>query len=82
MKLNEVYHLIIYCLNCIRRDQNSTYKTGLTIIDLNEFVLAVVVACRPTSYRYLLTGVDGSCNSYLRQTAISHQLQCTRINSH
>jgi hypothetical protein len=27
MKLNEVYHLIIYCLNCIRRDQNSTYKT-------------------------------------------------------
>jgi hypothetical protein len=25
MKLNEVY-LIIYCLNCIRRDQNSTYK--------------------------------------------------------
>ena len=20
---------IIYCLNCIRRDQNSTYKTGL-----------------------------------------------------
>ena len=29
MKLNEVYHLIIYCLNCIRRDQNSTYKTGL-----------------------------------------------------
>jgi hypothetical protein len=29
MKLNEVYHLIIYCLNCIRRDRNSTYKTGL-----------------------------------------------------
>ena len=32
MKLNEVYHLIIYCLYClnyIRRDQNSTYKTGL-----------------------------------------------------
>jgi hypothetical protein len=21
MKLNEVYHLIIYCLNCIRRDE-------------------------------------------------------------
>jgi hypothetical protein len=30
MKVNEVYHLIIYCLNCIRRDQNSTYKTGLS----------------------------------------------------
>jgi hypothetical protein len=29
--LNEVYQLIIYCLNCIRRDQNSTYKTGLII---------------------------------------------------
>ena len=29
MKVNKVYHLIIYCLNCIRRDQNSTYKTGL-----------------------------------------------------
>ena len=27
MKLNEVCDLIIYCLNCIRRDQNSTYKT-------------------------------------------------------
>ena len=32
MKLNEVYHLIIYCLSCIRRDQNSTYKTGLSRI--------------------------------------------------
>ena len=32
MKLNEVYHLIIYCLNCIRRDQNSTYKTGLNFL--------------------------------------------------
>jgi hypothetical protein len=21
--------IIIYCLNCIRRDQNSTYKTGV-----------------------------------------------------
>jgi hypothetical protein len=31
MKRNEVYRLIIYCLNCIRRDQNSTYKTGLTM---------------------------------------------------
>jgi hypothetical protein len=31
MKLNEVYHLIIYCLNYIRRDQNSTYKTGLSL---------------------------------------------------
>jgi hypothetical protein len=30
MKLNEVYHLIIYCLNCIRRDQNSTYE-GLKV---------------------------------------------------
>jgi hypothetical protein len=29
MMLNEVYHFIIYRLNCIRRDQNSTYKTGL-----------------------------------------------------
>ena len=24
---NEVYNLIFYCLNCIRHDQNSTYKT-------------------------------------------------------
>jgi hypothetical protein len=31
MKLNEVYHLIIYCLNCIGRDQNSTYKTDLKV---------------------------------------------------
>ncbi|CAB3982541.1 Centrosomal of 120 kDa, partial [Paramuricea clavata] len=28
MKRNEVSHLIIYCLNCIRRDRNSTNKTG------------------------------------------------------
>ena len=27
---NEVNHLIIYCLNCIRRDRNATYKTGLS----------------------------------------------------
>ena len=26
---DETAHLIIYCLNCIRRDENSTYKTGL-----------------------------------------------------
>ena len=26
---NEMIHLIIYCLNCIRRDWNATYKTGL-----------------------------------------------------
>jgi hypothetical protein len=26
MEFNEVYHLITYCLNCIWRDQNSTYK--------------------------------------------------------
>jgi hypothetical protein len=26
MKLNEVYHLINLLSNCIRRDQNSTYK--------------------------------------------------------
>jgi hypothetical protein len=43
MKLNEVYHLIIYCLNCIRRDQNSTYKTGLT---WNEVVLRSNVLLR------------------------------------
>ena len=28
-KDNEVSQLIIYCLNCIRRDGNSTSKTGL-----------------------------------------------------
>ena len=26
---NETAYLIIYCLNCIRRDGNSTYKMGL-----------------------------------------------------
>ena len=26
---NEMIHLIIYCLNCIRRDRNATFKTGL-----------------------------------------------------
>jgi hypothetical protein len=28
--------VIIYCLNCIRRDQNSTYKTGLRIFTLTN----------------------------------------------
>ena len=28
---NEVSHLIIYCLNCIRCDGNSTSKTGLKL---------------------------------------------------
>ena len=27
---NQGSHLIIYCLNCIRRDGNSTSKTGLS----------------------------------------------------
>ena len=27
-----IISFIIYCLNCIRRDRNSTYKTGLTAI--------------------------------------------------
>ena len=26
---NEMINLIIYCLNCIRRDRNATFKTGL-----------------------------------------------------
>ena len=26
---NEMIHLIIHCLNSIRRDRNATYKTGL-----------------------------------------------------
>ena len=28
--------VILYCLNCIRRDQNSTYKTGLRIFALTN----------------------------------------------
>ena len=28
---NQTAYLIIYCLNCIRRDVNSTYKTGLKV---------------------------------------------------
>ena len=28
----ETAYLIIYCLNCIRRDGNLTYKTGLTVV--------------------------------------------------
>ena len=30
--INKVYHLIIYCLNCIRRYQNSTFETGLRFL--------------------------------------------------
>ena len=27
---NKMIHLIIHCLNCIRRDRNATNKTGLS----------------------------------------------------
>ena len=30
MRINEVYHLIVYCLNCIRRDQNKADKLDST----------------------------------------------------
>ena len=28
---DEMIHLIIYCLNCVRRDWNATYDTGLKV---------------------------------------------------
>jgi hypothetical protein len=28
--INLIISFIIYCLNCIRRDRNSTYKTGVS----------------------------------------------------
>jgi hypothetical protein len=50
MKLNEVYHLVIYCLNCIRHDQNSMHKTGVSNwcsgmhrIRLNKLTLSYVI---------------------------------------
>ena len=52
---NEVSHLIIYCLNCIRRDGNSTSKMGLsTSIEtegntIGHVALIILYAC---SYLY------------------------------
>ncbi len=39
---NETAYLIIYCLNCIRRDGDSTYKTGLTTRYFVEEIKAVI----------------------------------------
>ena len=50
---NEVKHLIIYCLNCFRRDWTSTYKTGLSAYSLVMFVNSSSKKSLP--YRLLLS---------------------------
>ena len=47
--------VIIYCLNCIRRDQNSTYKMGLTIFALTNTYKSSLAL--PTSAELLLISV-------------------------
>ena len=37
---NETAYLIIYCLNCIRRDGNSTYETGVKHVTFKEIILS------------------------------------------
>jgi hypothetical protein len=40
---NEMTNFIIYCLNCFRCDQNSTYETGLSIAKLVMFVHVIQI---------------------------------------
>ena len=61
MKLNEVYHLIIYCLNCIRHDQNSTYKTGLRNI-CNELESSIIYTSTFSKTAELDQGLKGNDN--------------------
>ena len=35
---DEILYYLLYCLNCIQRDQNSTYKTGLLPVKVREIV--------------------------------------------
>ena len=44
---NEEAYLIIYCLNCIRCMQNSTFETGL-ILSVNYFYGSQTKQTRPT----------------------------------
>jgi hypothetical protein len=44
MKLNDVYHLIIYyCLNCIRRDQNACIKQALEALVVFPYIDACIM---------------------------------------
>ena len=36
---NKMIHLIINCLNCIRRDRNATNKTGLNLMYDFQFLI-------------------------------------------
>ena len=59
--------VIIYCLNCIRRDQNSTYKTGLRIFALtNTYKPSLVLL---TSAELLLISVP-SCQTWTAQMVL------------
>jgi hypothetical protein len=39
MKLNEIYHLIIYCLNCIRRGENSRAERNFLCLVISRVEL-------------------------------------------
>ena len=86
MKLSEVYHLIIYCLNCIdQRDQISTYKARLrnktliaykwiaTVVQSNQFL--------PLTARFTFTHCNqmyetGSIQATANQT---YSLACEQL---
>ena len=63
---NEEAYLIIYCLNCIRCMQNSTFETGLKNAIVATFEYAKFLA-QPD---FLLSCVDGAVK-YVKENAIS-----------
>jgi hypothetical protein len=75
MKLNEVYHLIIYCLNCIGRDQNSTYKTDLKVDHhlLNRIALKAGFHCG----RFVRAGRAGFENLLTRAWRVSKTMNAS-----
>ena len=60
--VNELRHLIIYCLNCIRRDWNATYKTGLSLF-LSSLLQCIL---RFRNSTYLTNFMDRFANLILK----------------
>ena len=68
---NEASRLITYCLNCIRRDKNSTPKTGLSFIDADKNSTERCTAAH-TVYSYNNIVVQHRYTCRLHDTQDSH----------
>ena len=84
MKLNAVYHLIIYCLNCIRRDQNSTYKTGVPNL-LHKFTSQIYftnLLHKFTSQIYFSLRPDFTISFYILSVHVKFDTYSMKVGSH